>query len=64
MTDQPKQQKPRVEPLDLKKETLADLTEQEAEEVKGGAADVGRATFRCDTKVGCATQMDCGRVPV
>ena len=62
MSKEPKK-KVAVEPLDLNKETVADLTEEEAERMKGGAGNVGRVTYHCDTKVGCATQMDCGHVP-
>lgn len=70
MTQQPrpkqkteKQEKPRVEALELNRETLHELTDGEADEVKGGVAGVGRVTYHCDTEVGCETQMDCGRVP-
>lgn len=64
MSNEPK--KPKVEPLELNQETLANLTDEEAEGVKGGADVKGRVgipTRGCQSYVdtcvavsgGCAT---------
>ena len=37
MTDESKTQKPKIENLELNRETIQDLTELEAERVQGGA---------------------------
>jgi len=36
MTDESKAQKPKIETLELNRETIQDLTEQEGEQVRGG----------------------------
>jgi len=50
---------PRIEPLELNKETLRDLTEGEAERVGGGAGrrgdpDLNRSAGRVSCVVNCA----------
>ena len=46
MTDESKAQKPKIEELELNRETVADLTELETEQAKGG---VRRGSDACDS---------------
>lgn len=57
MTEESKIQKPKIEHLELNKETLRDLTELEAERGQGGAdllAGGGVAATALRDKSGCA----------
>jgi hypothetical protein len=56
MTDESKTQTPKIEHLELNKETLQDLTESEQEAVAGGALP----TLRCQSVAfSCNPATDC-----
>ena len=60
MTDESKTRQPKIENLELNKETIEDLTEPESGEVRGGLdrqSVTCRATHCCDTKV---SPLSCG----
>jgi len=47
MSDERKTEKPKIENLELNKETLQELTEQEGEEAKGGRMTLPTERFSC-----------------
>ena len=55
MTDESKTQKPKIESLELNRETLQDLTEGEAEQAQGGLMAGPSGRVSCES---CKTACD------